>query len=155
MLPPGVVEVALAGIEPGLGALDAQIALAATLDQLIKAQHIVHFLVFPRAGAVAGPRGDLRDVQRYLRIGQLAGGEDIGFGAGKPDFWLSPLGDDEGLFEAHIAFSAPDRPTVDAFFAAAVAAGAEILPGVRAVAPPCARGGAGVPLRAHLAQASA
>ena len=54
-------------------------------------------------------------------------GAFIGFGAGKPDFWLSPLGEDEGLFEAHIAFSAPDRPTVDAFFAAAVAAGAEVL----------------------------
>ena len=54
-------------------------------------------------------------------------GEFIGFGAGKPDFWLSPLLDGEGLFEAHIAFSAPDRPTVDAFFAAAVAAGAEVL----------------------------
>lgn len=54
-------------------------------------------------------------------------GEFIGFGAGKPDFWLSPLGEGEGLFEAHIAFAAPDRPTVDAFFAAAVAAGAEVL----------------------------
>lgn len=54
-------------------------------------------------------------------------GEFIGFGAGKPDFWLSPLLDGEGVFEAHIAFSAPDRPTVDAFFAAAVAAGAEVL----------------------------
>ncbi|MCB1004429.1 MAG: VOC family protein [Acidimicrobiales bacterium] len=54
-------------------------------------------------------------------------GELIGFGAGKPDFWLSPLLGGEGVFEAHIAFTAPDRPTVDAFFAAAVAAGAEVL----------------------------
>ena len=49
------------------------------------------------------------------------------FGTGKPDFWLSPLAEDEGIFEAHIAFSAADRATVDAFFAAAVAAGAEVL----------------------------
>lgn len=54
-------------------------------------------------------------------------GEFIGFGAGKPDFWLSPLADDEGLFEAHIAFTAADRPTVQAFFDAAAAAGAEVL----------------------------
>src|SRR5689334_12743325 len=55
-------------------------------------------------------------------------GEFIGFGRdGKPDFWLSPQLDGEGLFEAHIAFEAPDRAAVDAWFAAAVGAGAEVL----------------------------
>jgi catechol 2,3-dioxygenase-like lactoylglutathione lyase family enzyme len=44
-----------------------------------------------------------------------------GFGrAGKPDFWIKP-----GTAGAavHVAFASPDRPTVDAFHKAAVAAG--------------------------------
>lgn len=55
-------------------------------------------------------------------------GEFIGFGIPpKPDFWLSPRLTGEGFSELHIAFVAPDREAVRAFFAAAVAAGAEVL----------------------------
>jgi catechol 2,3-dioxygenase-like lactoylglutathione lyase family enzyme len=43
-----------------------------------------------------------------------------GFGAeGKPDFWIG-LGKTAPL---HVAFAAPDRATVDRFYAAAMAAG--------------------------------
>jgi catechol 2,3-dioxygenase-like lactoylglutathione lyase family enzyme len=47
-----------------------------------------------------------------------------GLGAdGKPDFWL---GGEGGLDHAvHVAFSAPDRGAVDAFYRAAMAAGAK------------------------------
>jgi catechol 2,3-dioxygenase-like lactoylglutathione lyase family enzyme len=52
----------------------------------------------------------------------------IGFGVGgKPDFWLGPQQTGDGFRESHIAFEAPDRPAVDAFLAAAVAHGAEVL----------------------------
>jgi catechol 2,3-dioxygenase-like lactoylglutathione lyase family enzyme len=51
----------------------------------------------------------------------------IGFGADKPDFWIGVFDSGDGFRESHIAFRAPDRATVDAFFAAAVAAGAEVL----------------------------
>jgi len=52
----------------------------------------------------------------------------IGYGIPpKPDFWIGPNQTGEGFREAHIAFNAPDRAAVDAFFAAAVAAGAEVL----------------------------
>ena len=44
----------------------------------------------------------------------------------KPDFWISAT-DDVGFRESHIAFTAADTATVDAFFAAAVTAGAEVL----------------------------
>jgi catechol 2,3-dioxygenase-like lactoylglutathione lyase family enzyme len=55
-------------------------------------------------------------------------GEVIGFGvAPKPDFWLGPRSTGEGFRESHIAFAAPDRATVRAFFDAAVAAGAKVL----------------------------
>ena len=54
-------------------------------------------------------------------------GEAIGYGVPpKPDFWLSSTTDD-GFRESHIAFAADDTATVDAFFAAATAAGAEVL----------------------------
>jgi catechol 2,3-dioxygenase-like lactoylglutathione lyase family enzyme len=56
-----------------------------------------------------------------------------GFGRdGKPDFWI---GGEGGLAKAvHIAIVADDRATVDAFYAAAMAAGAKDNgpPGVRA-----------------------
>ena len=47
-----------------------------------------------------------------------------GFGAGgKPDFWI---GGEGGLNKpVHIAITAKDRPTVDAFYQAAMAAGAK------------------------------
>ena len=55
-------------------------------------------------------------------------GPVIGFGvAPKPDFWIGPCSTGEGFRESHIAFSAPDRAAVRAFFDAAVAAGAEVL----------------------------
>lgn len=55
-------------------------------------------------------------------------GETIGYGVPPmPDFWLGPLVSGDGFRESHIAFSAPDRAAVRAFFDAAVAAGAEGL----------------------------
>ena len=50
------------------------------------------------------------------------GDHGLGFGQDpKPDFWLYPGTPPTGL---HLAFNAPDRATVDAFHAAALAAGA-------------------------------
>ena len=55
-------------------------------------------------------------------------GPVIGYGVGgKPDFWLGPQQTGGGFRESHIAFEAADRATVQAFFDAAVAAGAEVL----------------------------
>ena len=52
----------------------------------------------------------------------------IGYGTTEPDFWLGPLSDSHtGWREDHIAFQAPDRAAVRAFFEAAVALGAEVL----------------------------
>jgi catechol 2,3-dioxygenase-like lactoylglutathione lyase family enzyme len=55
-------------------------------------------------------------------------GDAIGFGVPPmPDFWIGQHTTGEGFRESHIAFSAPSRDAVDAFFAAAVGAGAEVL----------------------------
>jgi catechol 2,3-dioxygenase-like lactoylglutathione lyase family enzyme len=55
-------------------------------------------------------------------------GEVVGFGvAGKPEFWIGPNSTGEGFREIHVAFAAPDRSTVDAFFEAAVTFGADVL----------------------------
>jgi catechol 2,3-dioxygenase-like lactoylglutathione lyase family enzyme len=55
-------------------------------------------------------------------------GEVIGFGVPPmPDFWIGPNQTGEGFRESHLAFSAPDRAAVRAFFDAAVGAGAEVL----------------------------
>ncbi len=55
-------------------------------------------------------------------------GDTIGYGVPPmPDFWLGPQTTGQGFRESHIAFSAPDRASVDAFFEAAEAAGAEVL----------------------------
>jgi len=56
-------------------------------------------------------------------------GVAIGYGVGqKPDFWLGEQDDSgDGFRESHIAFEARDRAAVQAFFDAAVAAGAEVL----------------------------
>ena len=55
-------------------------------------------------------------------------GETVGFGVPPmPDFWLGSQTSGEGFRESHIAFSAPDRAAVRAFFDVAVEAGAEIL----------------------------
>jgi catechol 2,3-dioxygenase-like lactoylglutathione lyase family enzyme len=55
-------------------------------------------------------------------------GEVIGYGVeGRPTFWLGPLASGGENREIHVAFEAPDRGTVRAFFEAAVAFGAEVL----------------------------
>ena len=52
----------------------------------------------------------------------------LGYGVGDhADFWISEFSEGEGFRESHIAFLAPSRAAVDAFFQAAVAAGAEVL----------------------------
>jgi catechol 2,3-dioxygenase-like lactoylglutathione lyase family enzyme len=55
-------------------------------------------------------------------------GDVIGYGVPpKPDFWIGPRTGGEGFRESHIAFAAPDRAAVRAFFEAAVGTGAEVL----------------------------
>jgi catechol 2,3-dioxygenase-like lactoylglutathione lyase family enzyme len=55
-------------------------------------------------------------------------GEFIGFGvAPNPVFWIGPRTTGDGFRESHIAFAAPDRAAVRAFFNVAVATGAEVL----------------------------
>jgi catechol 2,3-dioxygenase-like lactoylglutathione lyase family enzyme len=61
--------------------------------------------------------------QRVMDFGPV-----IGYGVPPmPDFWIGPNQTGEGFKESHIAFSAPDRDAVRAFFDAAVSAGAEVL----------------------------
>lgn len=55
-------------------------------------------------------------------------GDVVGFGEPPtPDFWIGPRVTGEGFRESHIAFSAPSRAAVRAFFRAAADAGAEVL----------------------------
>jgi catechol 2,3-dioxygenase-like lactoylglutathione lyase family enzyme len=54
-------------------------------------------------------------------------GAVIGYGTDMPDFWIGAHSTGEGFRESHIAFHAPTREAVQAFFDAAVAAGAEVL----------------------------
>lgn len=55
-------------------------------------------------------------------------GVALGYGVPpNPDFWIGAFDSGEGFRESHIAFSAPDRATVRAFFVAAVGAGAQVL----------------------------
>jgi catechol 2,3-dioxygenase-like lactoylglutathione lyase family enzyme len=55
-------------------------------------------------------------------------GEVLGYGVPPmPDFWIGPHVTGEGFRESHLAFKAADRAAVDAFFAAAVHLGAEVL----------------------------
>jgi catechol 2,3-dioxygenase-like lactoylglutathione lyase family enzyme len=69
--------------------------------------------------AVLAPLGGTR---------QMDYGVAIGYGTPeKPDFWLSEFDSGDGFRESHIAFEAADRAAVQAFFEAAVAAGAEVL----------------------------
>ncbi|MBR7835669.1 VOC family protein [Actinospica durhamensis] len=51
----------------------------------------------------------------------------IGYGTDQPSFWVSQIADPQPGVEHHVAFSAPDRAAVEAFHAAATAAGAESL----------------------------
>ena len=55
-------------------------------------------------------------------------GDVIGYGVPPmPDFWIGPHESGGGFSESHIAFSAPNRAAVQAFFDAAVGVGAEVL----------------------------
>jgi catechol 2,3-dioxygenase-like lactoylglutathione lyase family enzyme len=55
-------------------------------------------------------------------------GEVIGFGiAPVPDFWIGPRQTGHGFRESHLAFRAPDRSAVRAFFDAALNSGAAPL----------------------------
>lgn len=50
----------------------------------------------------------------------------FGFGAERPQFWISTPGSNQpSTKNVHIAFSCPNRATVDAFYTAAIAAGAK------------------------------
>jgi catechol 2,3-dioxygenase-like lactoylglutathione lyase family enzyme len=52
----------------------------------------------------------------------------IGYGVPPiPSFWIGVQTTGDGFRETHLAFLAPDRPAVRAFFDAALAAGAEVL----------------------------
>jgi catechol 2,3-dioxygenase-like lactoylglutathione lyase family enzyme len=68
--------------------------------------------------AVLAPLGG----SRVMDFGQV-----IGYGTEFPDFWLGGHENGEGFRESHIAFIAPSREAVQAFFDAAVAGGAEVL----------------------------
>jgi catechol 2,3-dioxygenase-like lactoylglutathione lyase family enzyme len=55
-------------------------------------------------------------------------GEVIGYGTPPmPDFWIGGQTTGEGFREAHVAFSAPNREAVRAFFDAALSQGADVL----------------------------
>jgi catechol 2,3-dioxygenase-like lactoylglutathione lyase family enzyme len=55
-------------------------------------------------------------------------GDVIGYGTGgRPDFWIGPQTTGEGFRESHIAFTAPSRAAVRAFFDAAIDSSARIL----------------------------
>lgn len=69
--------------------------------------------------SVLGPLGG----SRVMDFGQFIG---YGFGS-HPSFWIGAQTTGGPNRENHIAFTAPDRGGVDAFFVAARAAGAEVL----------------------------
>jgi catechol 2,3-dioxygenase-like lactoylglutathione lyase family enzyme len=55
-------------------------------------------------------------------------GDTIGFGApGMADFWIGAQTIGEGFRETHIAFTAPNRAAVQAFYEAAMAESASVL----------------------------
>jgi catechol 2,3-dioxygenase-like lactoylglutathione lyase family enzyme len=56
----------------------------------------------------------------YSLKAEFPGAAGFGDGEGIPDFWISST---EGRGSTHIAFSAKDRATVDAFYEAATSAG--------------------------------
>ncbi|MET8308422.1 VOC family protein [Micromonospora sp. NPDC005173] len=51
----------------------------------------------------------------------------VGYGRDRPDFWLGPTETRGEARELHLAFTADDRATVEAFHDAAIKAGAEVL----------------------------
>jgi catechol 2,3-dioxygenase-like lactoylglutathione lyase family enzyme len=63
----------------------------------------------------------------YRRVMDL--GDAVGYGDSFPAFWVGKAETeaDHPAMPPHLAFSAPDRAAVVAFFEAAVAAGAEVL----------------------------
>lgn len=71
---------------------------------------------------VAASRAFYERALEPLGMAVVMGGEyGAGFGRdGKPEFWIRSR---TGRDPVHIAFSSPDRATVDAFHAAALAAG--------------------------------
>lgn len=69
--------------------------------------------------AVLAPLGGVR----VMEFGPV-----IGYGVPPmPDFWIGPQETGEGFRETHLAFTAPTRAAVDAFFAAATGLGAAVL----------------------------
>jgi len=69
--------------------------------------------------AVLAPLGG----QRVMDFGNV-----IGYGVPPtPDFWIGRQATGDGFRESHIAFSAPSRAAVQAFFDTAVAQSAEVL----------------------------
>lgn len=59
---------------------------------------------------------------------QMDFGMAIGYGTDPhPHFWISEFNSGDGFRESHLAFAAPDRASVRAFFDAAVELGAEVL----------------------------
>jgi len=62
---------------------------------------------------------------------QTGDGAACGFGRERPQFWIGTGDGAKG--QVHVAFTAPDRKTVDAFYEAALAAGGRDngAPGVR------------------------
>ena len=69
--------------------------------------------------AVLAPLGG----QRVMGFGEV-----IGYGVPPmPDFWIGRQATGDGFRESHLAFTAPGRASVLAFFEAATAGGAEVL----------------------------
>jgi catechol 2,3-dioxygenase-like lactoylglutathione lyase family enzyme len=69
--------------------------------------------------AVLAPLG----VERLMQAG-----EAVGFGIGMtPSFWVGPHATGQGFRETHLAFKAPDREAVRAFYRQAMGVGAAVL----------------------------
>ena len=63
-----------------------------------------------------------------LGYGMLVDRDSVaGYGERTPVFWVGAQTDGDGFRQTHIAFTAPTREAVDAYFAAATALGAEVL----------------------------
>jgi catechol 2,3-dioxygenase-like lactoylglutathione lyase family enzyme len=92
--------------------------MAAVLDHVnIQCTDLVASAAF--YDAVLAPLGG----QRILDFGSA-----IGYGVPpRPEFWIGAQTTGDGFREAHVAFTAPSREAVRAFFATAVAAGALAL----------------------------